>query len=385
MLPQVRLKKSIGSHLWSRAYSRGLGIDIGQTQTKVVSVECHRGEPCQICATTIPTILESDGENEVNSTPRWSSFELKNLARRIRQLLGGRYRASGARIALTLSMSVCDYRTIYLPSESRVRSTTLQETIAAATDDQRPRCIALLPGGASASDEAKSMIRCFSLPEELSWSAAQAFDEVGLTPHAINGLPWCLANAVELIAGEHSAGAIELPAGAIELPAGAIELVVDWSYGSPTLVAVRNGNIDYVRCLSHGSLEELASQARADYHMTFAEAQHWIAACLVDPPQEESLNNTTETSDWIDDCCRHLAEEIHTAVEYLRWRHQSAPPPILRMTGGGTLIPGLQAILQSHLNHEINPWNWSDGTSTLTADYATAASLAFQEIRRAQR
>ncbi len=371
MLTQAPSRKSIGSCHWRNAISRGLGIDIGQRQTKVVSVECLRGEAIKVCAATIPTIPTTAQETAGSSIPHWSSLALKQLAHRTSDLLGGAFNGRGARIAVTLSMSVCDYRTIYVPADARTRPAIIQESIASATGDLRPRCIALLPNGQASSDEANATLRCFSLPEELSWSVAQAFDEVGLTPHAINGLPWCLTNAVELISHECD-------------PA-AFNLVIDWSYGPPTLVAARGGDIDYVRCLSHGSLEELTTQPGTDYHMNFSEAQHWIGACLASPTSADALSAMADTSDWVHERCGLLAEEINTAIEYLRWRHQSAAPPVVWMMGGATLLPGLQRSLQSHLNCQIKPWTWSVGNSQLTAEYATAAALAFQELRRAQR
>src|SRR5690606_13393947 len=104
-----------------------------------------------------------------------------------------------------------------------------------AKNDHRSRCIALLANPTSESNASQDKLRCFSLPEDLSWSVAQSLDEVGLTPNSLDGVPWCLARALQMVAAPSN-------------PA-TIDLALDWSFGSPTLVASQSGQIHYVRSM----------------------------------------------------------------------------------------------------------------------------------------
>lgn len=349
---------------WMPRTTRGLGIDIGQMVTKIVSVERHRSSIQSACAVSIPTRAESAIVD--NPQCSWSTRELKALSRVVKQILGGRADFRRSRVAVTLSMSACDYRTVYVPQNTRVNMRDVQETISLAKNDKRTRCIALLPNPLADSNEPQDKLRCFSLPEDLSWSVAQTLDDVGLTPNALNGAPWCLTNALQLVANSADPTTIDL--------------ALDWSFGSPTLVAVKSGQISYVRSMVHGSVQELIATASVDYQMDAVEAVHWIARSLEQTALNVADAAQIETYDAVSRICSQLAEEIHTALEYVAWRHQGCNVGTLWLMGGAPRIAGLSDLLKAKLSCPVAEWRVTVGDACLTSEFALAAALAWGEV-----
>ena len=360
----LKVKANFRNLGWMPRTVRGLGIDIGQMVTKIVSVERQHGSVQNACAVSVPTRAESAHVDSPQCS--WSTRELKALSCVVKQVLNGRTDARRSRVAVTLSMSACDYRTVYVPQNTQVSMRAVQETIALAKNDNRTRCIALLPNPASDSKVPQDKLRCFSLPEDLSWSVAQSLDGVGLTPSALDGVPWCLANALQLVANSTD-------------PA-TIDLALDWSFGSPTLVAVQAGQINYVRSMLHGSVQELIALASADYQMDALEAVHWIAQSLEQTALNVADAAQIETHDAVSRICSQLAEEIHTALEYVVWRHQGCKLGTLWLVGGAPRIAGLSDLLKSKLSCPVAEWQVAVGDTCLTSEFALAAALAWGEV-----
>jgi hypothetical protein len=265
-------------------------------------------------------------------------------------------------------MSACDFRNIYTAPDTHVNATAIQQAITEATGDSRSRCVAILPAIDKQGNGKNSKIRCLSIPEELSWSVALELDAIGITPRAINGLPWCLANALELCVTSEKA----------------IVVGFDWSFGNPTLVAVRNGTIDYVRCVSHGSIREMISQAVDELRMSVPEAVRWLSLCMTNSVEAEAMETIAgETREWIIDCCGRLASEINTALDFIRWRHQGCVIDGIWLMGGGSQIPGFVQLLGGQVSVEVRAWSLATAEGPLTADYATAASLAMAGVQHA--
>ncbi len=383
--------KSRGPCRWWRKQSSSLGIDFGQINTKIVIAERSSTQDVVYQAVTIPTststlvedhntgvppegtplgerrVRNSTGVASIAPTTNWSKRALRELASRINQVVGTRENIHAMDVSVMMSMSTCDYRTIYVPKNARVNTAGLQQTISAAIEDKRARCIAVVPGydhqsKENQADEKQTKVRCFSLPEDLAWTVAQQLDEVGLSPSTMNGLPWCIANALEMV----------IPVEEKSL----VHVGLDWSYGEPTLVSLVNGQIDYIRCLSNGSLRELTSRAADDFGMSPTEAGRWLAHCM------QSTNVVVdsaviETRDWVCEVCMRLAKEISTALEFIRWRNQGVKLQTIWVMGGAAHIEGLVEHLASQVSSAVKPWCLSSESSSLSSEYALAASLAW--------
>lgn len=369
-----------------------LGIDIGQVSTKVVSAERNSADKVlyravclptdTICSTTAPVSAVGQGaaagaasattEQEAEPSEvgfQWSTRAVKTLMERVSQVVGKNARSSRLEVSVTLSMSACDYRTLYVPKSARVNAVGLEQSISAAVGDKRSRCVALIPEHESQSDTKQTKLRCFSLVEDLAWSIAQQLDSVGLTPNAINGLPWCIANALQMCPA-NSEGT-------------ALQAAIDWSYGSPTLVTVKNGKLDYVRCMSTGGLQEMLKQPMSQFGMSPSEAGRWLAHCLPSSSTKQVDAAANESREWARDECTKLAAEIDIAVDFINWRNQGTKLQTLWLLGGGTQISGLAELLQSMLVCQLKPWSLQEEPNQLSADYAAAASLAWMGLQHA--
>lgn len=390
---------------WVGRGARGLGIDIGQHQTKVVRVEHLPGRPLQAAMASIPTrsltaanrSTESenpdatmaggaageatdadagDRRQSSQSAPQdpslasWSRIQIQQLVRHIECLVGNQRRLP---VNVALSMSACDYRTVHVPKETRLTTTTLQQMISQATGDRQTRCFALLPNvEKETGDKPQSRIRCLSIPESVSWSIAEELDRVGLAPRAIDGLPWCLANALRLTANSGESG---------------LEVALDWGFGKPTLVSVSDGVIDYVRCLSSGGMQDLSAQAVAAHQFSLPEAVRWLSQCMSAAGETEPLATTREarreSHDHVLSCVRNLAYEIKIAMDFIRWRNKNARLDRLCLMGGTPQLPGLVELLAAHLQVDVYRWELPAENLQLSSDYATATSLALQGARYA--
>ncbi len=387
---------------WLQRSQHGLGIDIGQLQTKIVFLKQTAGSGPAFSAATIPTSLSTEEddagapahserftEEPVLSEPAhepsaerrqtnaitksksftWSSRDLRDLMGRIRDVVGNAEIQRRPMVGVSVSMSACDYRTIHVPKNSRMSNSSVQQTIASATGDNRNRCLAYLPGREKQNEDQQTKIRCLSLPEDLAWSVAQQLDDVGLTPKTLNGLPWCIANALDMV----------IP----PTQRQCIQVGIDWSVGEPTLVCLVNGQIEYVRCLTNGGMQELTSQAIEDYRMTTAQAGRWLAHCLQASVSGQPNSAASETRDWVTGSVTKFAQEIETALDFIRWRNQSATLGSVWLMGGALQVPGLYEVLQARLPCAAVPWVLQTANAELSSEYALAAALARQGVQHA--
>ncbi len=355
----------------------GLGIDIGQSQTKIVWMAGRADRSLRSMAVSIPTRIERvalaeasaqettqpDGDRRTDHNPfkqrrslatpsakAWTSSELRNLCARIASVLEA-CPSRRAEVSVVLSMAVCDYRSVYVTKEAD-RSDVLQSALQQSIGDDGPRCWANL-----VDSEAKPKQRIFSVPESLSWLVGESLESVGMSPRRIDGLPWCMARAYQ-----HT-----------EPKPDEAGLMVDWSFGDPTLVAVVDGQPAYVRRLNHGGLQKIASQARQDLHLNADEAARWIQQCEQPAPGCEAIS---ETRSWMRHCCQRMALEIQAAIDYVRWRNKDRAPSKLWLVGGGAMHASLTEMLDAELAIDVRAWRRSWSSGHLSANYATAASLA---------
>lgn len=374
--------------------SRGLGLDIGQLNTKIVIAKKEPTGVIQYQGVIVPTILTDSpteppstrseqlpsvaerrqtrsltSEADKNHQFQLSTRTIKRLASRISQVVASDSLIARSRVGMTLSMAVCDYRTLYVPKTSRLSVTGVQQSIAAATGDNRARCLAVMPGHDLQDDNRQTKVRCFSLPEDLVCTMAHHLESIGLMPHTLTGIPWCMANALEMVLPPEESSSLQVG--------------IDWNYGQPLLVSVKQGEIDYVRCLSSGSLRELTASAADQYGLAPSAVGRWLAHCMGGPERLELNAIAAETRNWVREACRRFASEISTALEFIRWRNQDAKLETIWLMGGVPEIAGMAELLQSMLACEVRPWRLDAGNSALTADYALAASLAWMGTQHA--
>ncbi len=380
------------------ACTQSVGLDVGQLNTKIVIAKNDSTGTVQYQGAVVPTTLADPLADAIANQPQaeleqlsdaaerrqsrlangdiqkqvpfqLSTRTIKQLVARIAQVFAMDSLAHNAQVGMTLSMEVCDYRTLYIPNSSRVTAAGVQQSIADASGDRRPRCLAIMSGQEIHSDARQSKVRCFSLPEDLACTLAQHFDAIGLMPHTLNGLPWCLANAMEMLLPTQDD---------LEL-----NVAIDWSYGQPVLVSVRHGAIDYVRCLSSGSLRQISARAAEQYGINPAAAGRWLSHCMNNPENLDLDAIAAETRGWVRECCLRLAAEIKTAMDFIRWRNQDAKLETIWLMGGVTEICGMTDLLQAFLPYKLRPWRLAGETRALTAEYALAASLAWMGLQHA--
>lgn len=289
----------------------------------------------------------------------WSKNNLSRLCKRIDAVLDGS-RCRKSELSVTLSMSVCDYRSVYVAKESRSQPGAIQEALSQSLGNHQKRCVALLP-----DLENRPKCNIFSVSESLAWSVGELLEAEGLAPKRIDGLPWCLRRAFCQTAESNTS----------------IGIIVDWSYGAPTLAVVVDGELGYVRRLANGGLKQISSQAQADLGLDENEALRWLAHSSKLPQDKEAVRDTLA---WMRHCCKEMAAEISAAIDFVRWRFKGRVPECVSLVGGGAAQSGLVKILSSEMAQDVRAWKRPVKDGVLTAEYATAAALAELGVTRAR-
>lgn len=366
--------------LWSVRAHSGLGIDVGQAKTKLVWLD-QNGTSLRASHTTVNTSNPSETgltETANSSTDRREDInpfksrsedlgkegfnltrdQLGRLCEGIRKTIGkGRVRQCA--INLTLSMSACDYRSVYLPKDAVLNEQAIQHALSQAIGNPQRRCIAVLP-----NDEAKPKRRVFSIAEPLAASVGETFEKHGFPPQRIDGLPWCLARAYQML----------------NQPADNVGLILDWSFGRPVFVSVLDQKLNYVRRLSHGGVQELCAQPMRDMGLSTPEASHWLKHCLASRTRDKS-DASEDTQRWVGQTVAKMAAEINSAVEFIRWRAAKRPLTTIWAVGGAPRIDGLIEMLNAEVTVPVQPWSLPLSNCTLTSELATAASLAMLGVK----
>ena len=378
MLKSKRDRKS--QAWWSVRAHSGLGIDVGQAKTKLVWLD-QVGPTLRACHTIVNTLNASEDcaletaseakDRREDSNPFKSRSEdsgregfhltgdqLRGLCESIRKTIG-KGRVSGCAMNLTLSMSACDYRSVYVPKDVVVNEQAIHHALCQAIGSPQRRCIAVLP-----NDESKPKCRVFSIEESLATSVGDTFEKHGFPPQRIDGLPWCLARAYQLL-GQSAEN---------------VGLILDWSFGRPLLVSVLDQKLSYVRRLSSGGIQELCAQPMRDMGLSTLEASQWLKLCLASRTEEKS-DASEDTRQWVRQSVVKMAEEINSAVEYIRWRAGKRPLTTIWTVGGAPRIDGLIEMLNADLSVPAQPWSLSTSNCTLTSELATATSLAMLGVK----
>ena len=344
---------------WTQS-SNAIGIDIGQHETKIVVLEGRLGGEPIVGAAKFPTTsVEDASDSQVRSLDKLSTKQIDDLTTRAKSLVGSKLSSGNSAINLTLSMSACDFRRVSLNEGSLDQATAMQK-IAEGTNDTRSRRLAVLP---VPEEMRQNQVPCLSLPEEVSWNFAKSLDASGMAPQSINGLPWCLTNAIQL-AEQQANDPAELC------------LALDWSFGNPMLVAVRSGNLLYARQLPCGGLRSLIERIQSRLKLGPSAALRWLHHCTYSNHHGEMAS---EAKMWKLNFVRDLAAEVMRAAQFLEWKLQGAKIEKIYLCGGGAELCDLSVTLESFLPFPARTWRLSTANEEqLTAEFSVAASLAWQ-------
>ena len=375
-----------------KSSTRGLGIDVGQQDTKVVWFEKTGAKNLQASAIRFSTEIEpvevSNQEDQLSiampssqaadkkerrseemhpfsrrkadtgKTTKWKPADIAALCDRIVNMVGTSYRT--APIHLSLSMSVCDFRGVYLRSGNNGPQGSLQDALAESIGSREPRVLAIMD-----QDTTQAKRRVFSLPRETALAFGDSFEKSGMPPMSMDGLPWSMARCLQIIKKQQQSAN---PSIDFDGP----QIIFDWSWGRPTLVAVNGKELTYVRRLNNGSLNQLCSQAKADLQLTNHQAARWLSHCNAAKVERELMEDTRH---WMELRCAELCNELNEAVEYVAWRLKGGKIKNLWLTGGGAAM-GLEKWIRPALPCPVQLWSLETSSGTIGPEYATATALA---------
>ncbi|MCA9191148.1 MAG: hypothetical protein KDB03_05290 [Planctomycetales bacterium] len=331
---------------WTSAKT-AIGIDIGQFETKIVALQSKKLTR-ELAVATVYTFEDQSEE----ATPSWNSKTISALADRIQLATKTIRDRRSWKVRAAISMEWCDYRSIFREENSQ----SLAAKLGQALQDTRPRTIVALP------DADQKKIRVFSTSEEQLVGIGDALHARKLTPESIDGIPWCLYRARRLL----------------DTPIADLEIILDWSFGKPTLVCVADGKIQCIRRLC-GGLGEMSRPQMTEHHLSIRESIRWLQHTLSASEPKESVGNF-EGQDWINDCCSRIADQLNTSIEFMQWKNPGKRVSRVWLTGGGAETSGLVDRFQALTTVPIHVWQTDLFGTQVTPKYAVAVALAMKGL-----
>ncbi len=332
-----------------------IGVDIGTSTVKVAQTVRSNRRWRLAAATIVPRRDVWPEDFSPESELRSSADEIKAS-----QSLQGSY--FGNRVAATLPMALCDIHSLDRALDGDPHAPQIiRQAIEVATQRSAEGLeFGYWPVGPNARAKGTDWTNVLTVPR--NWSD-QLYDDIvqsGWSCQAIDGLPFALARAVDMLEGGRPDGPVA---------------VLDWGFRCATLCVIVDGVPAYVRCLKACGFERTLSTMIENLGIAHEEAQQLLEAHGLPDPTAET---NTEASELIRETAAeplaHLVEEIRRSISHFENQRRVDAPRQLILLGGGATIRRLPDFLTERLEMQTRRWSL-DGDSGATTDTASSSCL----------
>ena len=313
-----------------------IGADVGNAAVKVVQLKrVKRGY--QIAASAVISRQQCwNAEFDSDELPCSTADELHAA-----QSLGVGFR--GRRLAAAMPMSLCDVHAVEAPLEQQqseaVVARTIETIIQKPASDLQLAVWSAEPPTESASVRVTNLI---SVAANWSDQLCQDVAHSGWSCQTIDGLPFCLARAVDMVDPEAS-----------QEPVAALDL----GFRRATLCVVLDGRPVYVRGLKSCSFDRLLDAVMNNLNVKQDEAQRLLLEYGVSTKTEEAGCDAAEViREVVAEPLRQLEEEIARTISHLKGRRPSIVPRQIQLLGGGAAMRGLANRLTEQIRSDIRVW-----------------------------
>jgi Tfp pilus assembly PilM family ATPase len=319
-----------------------IGIDLGTRALKVAQVE-RSGPHLRLAACVVlPRAYASrDGDAEGASGCDW-------LGRDILAALSLEAGFSGRTAACVLPMGFTDLHCLSIPpgEAGERRAMVAHELASLFSAEKRKREFDFweTESAATAGAPAKENMNVLSVPRGLVSRVVRSLCDARLTCEVIDGLPFALARAVQLVSVPGSGP-----------PVGAI----DWGFTSGTFCIVSDGRplfTRHLRSCGFGSLTDAVSRA---LNVSENEAMQLLAEHgLPDPdsrhPGREELQKVI--AEIAAQPLNELAEELKKTISFVQMQYPRLLPERLYLLGDGAVVNNLTVLLLRKVGIPVQTW-----------------------------
>ncbi len=315
-----------------RSRTGWIGIDIGTHSVKLAQLEMVDGSKRLADAVVLP--FPESGQLTADSLRTgWLA----------RMLHSARPRFRGRMAACGVSMSVTDFRSMTIPpgSPKERREMIAQELMEGAHSSTAIE----FDYWDDAATEDGSAVNVLAVAEPLTVQIAEATQAAGLHCSVLDGGPFALARAVELMS-HHAA-------------IGHPQAVLDWGHRVAHLAIIVDGQPVFSRVLKDCEVGPLVEAVARGLGLTQRDGCELLTTYGVPDPQEVS-SEQSEIQELVVDLSaktfERLTVEIDKTLQFLSSHRPELVPSELILLGGGATIRNAEAKLALDLRLPVSRW-----------------------------
>jgi hypothetical protein len=321
-----------------------IGADLGSHAVKLAQVERRGGLYCLKSALAVQRPAPWPG-NDLHRAEARSSREELTAA----YSLGG---FAGRYAACCLSMAACE--AAELPDDAQIVAEdllsvarTLDELHGELPGGRVADTWPVAPSGGKRQDDSR-----MTLSLSRAWASQVAADhsQSGLVCRVLDGLPLCLARAIQMTQNEAMASR----------PVAAL----DWGCGQATLCIVLHGAPQFVRVLRHCQLQILTEALQQATGASMAETSLLLTRHGLPAPTQPIESMQLALADPVQPSLDALTDEVERTMAYLRSYRPDWAPKEFVLFGGGATIRNIESVLQERWGAPVRAWSMPQDESS---------------------
>lgn len=319
----------------SRRPARGwIGIDIGASSVKVAQVECREGQYRIAKGLLLKDAKPGEGDSAVLQND-W-------LRRALNVLTFPESGFAGHQAACVLSMSNTELRTLDLPpaSDHEIRQILSQELDSGSEGQAEPREFDYWRSSAS-----ESQVGILSISHGLADSVARLSRGAGLECRVLDGVPFTLARALQMVSAPHSESGPEA--------------ILDWGHAGATFNVAVGGQPLFTRCYRGCGMQQIVQAMESQLGYDAEECEQLLA--------EQGLPGAQISQSGLGDLQRligelssevvdQVVEETLKTLAFLRTQPANLQPTRLWLAGGGALIKNIGSLIETRTHIPVASW-----------------------------
>ncbi|HUQ71768.1 MAG TPA: hypothetical protein VM165_19720 [Planctomycetaceae bacterium] len=348
-MPLAQLRPSLD--LLTRRRSGWIGVDIGAASVKLAQLEIVNGKK-EIAEAAIFPIPQTANCSPASIRGGWLSHALQQQVLRYR-------RFRGQTAACGISLSLTEFRSLTIPPGSdRERREMIALELA---PDSGPRSEAMefdfWDGCANPNDSAgTNTVNMLSVSQELATAVAEALYQSGLHCRTLDGGPFILARAAELVS----------PSETKPGPIG----VLDWGHSGAQFIVMRNAEPLFTRVFKGCAVNQLVQAVAGGLKLPDDECRQLLAdSGLADPRPGSPPATPAQENVWelATQAFQTLKSELDKTLAYLRHQRPELAPAEICLLGGGSTIRNAAARLSAEFGLPFFVWRMPQRATAGTA------------------
>lgn len=361
--------RSLIRKLRPRSRTGWIGVDLGSLYVKLAQVELVDGNPqlTEAIAAPLPQSARFDEQ----------SLETGWLSELLREELSLNRGFRGRKAACVLSMSASDFRSVMLPpgSAKETREMISQELTDSGLGGADTLEFDFWDGARTSSEpDAATAVNVLSVSRGVATQIAQQLRVSGLTCQVLDGSPFALARAIQMVADTPPE------------PATAVG-ILDWSGSSAQFTVVVNGEPAFTRVLKDCGMRPVVESIRAGLELPLEDCHELLATHgIADPGADGAAISEVQelVAELAAEPFNRLIKELQKTSAFLVSQRPELVPKAMWLVGGGAAILNAEARLTFALGLPVRPWRLSRRATSATRFRASPVPMFAQAAALSQ-